>query len=100
MGKDGRTTYVLNTWNLNLDTLALAHDLDHGSDLGGSIKWGSTWKNLPVIEDGLWEGLSGGVGTEISVEAEGLHNWKVGLDGEQWCSWALLLSEDVATTAG
>lgn len=53
-----------------------------------------------MVEDGLWEGLSGGVGAEVSVEAEGLHNWEVSLDGEQWCSWALLLSKDVTTTAG
>lgn len=91
---------VLNTWNLNLDTLALTHLLDDGTDLGGSVKWGSTWKDLPMVEDGLWEGLSGGVGAEISVEAEGLHNWEVSLDGEEWGSWTLLLSKDVTTTAG
>lgn len=91
---------VLNTWNLNLDTLALTHLLDNGTDLGGSVKWGTTWKNLPVVKDGLWESLSGGVGTEISVETEGLHNWEIGLDGEQRGSWTLLLSEDVTTTAG
>jgi hypothetical protein len=93
-------TYVLNTWNLNLDTLALTHLLDDGSDLGGWVKWRSTWKKLPMIEDGLWEGLSGSVGAQISVEAEGLHNWEVSLDGEQRSSWTLLLSEDVTTSAG
>jgi hypothetical protein len=53
-----------------------------------------------MVEDGLWEGLAGGVRAEIGVEAEGLHDWQVSLDGEEWGTWTLLLGEDVATTAG
>jgi hypothetical protein len=93
-------TYVLNAWNLNLDTLALAHLLDDRADLGGAIEWGSTGKELPMVEDGLRERLSGGMRAQISVEAEGLHDWEVGLDGEERCAGALLLSKDVTTTAG
>ena len=52
-----------------------------------------------MIEDGLREGLAGGVGTEIGVEAERLHNGEVGLDSEERCSWALLFAEDVTTSA-
>jgi len=91
---------VLNTWNLNLDTLALTHLLDDLPDLGGTIEWRTTWENLPMVEDRLWECLSGGVRAEISIEAKRLHNWEVSLDGEQRSSWTLLLVEDVATTAG
>jgi hypothetical protein len=53
-----------------------------------------------MVKDGLWEGLSGGVGTEIGVETERLHDGKVGLDGEERCSRTLLLVEDVTTSSG
>lgn len=53
-----------------------------------------------MIEDGLGESLAGGGGTEIAVEAERLHDGEVGLDGEEGSAGALLLAEDVTTTAG
>jgi hypothetical protein len=51
-------TYVVDTWNLSLDTLALTHLSDDLADLGGGVKRRSTGENLPMIEDGLGEGLS------------------------------------------
>lgn len=53
---------------------------------------------LPMVEDRLREGLSSGVGAQLSVEAEGLGNGEVSLDSEHRGSWALLFTEDLATT--
>lgn len=53
-----------------------------------------------MIEDRLGEGLSRGMRAEIGVETEGLVDGEVRLDGEERCAGALLLSEDVTTTAG
>jgi hypothetical protein len=53
-----------------------------------------------VIEDGLREGLAGGMRAEVSVETEGFHDGQVGLDGEERSSWTLLLVEDVTSSSG
>jgi hypothetical protein len=53
-----------------------------------------------MIENGLWESLTRGVGTEICVETERLHDRKVCLDSEKRGSWTLLLVEDVTTSSG
>ena len=53
-----------------------------------------------MVEHHLGEGLARGSLSEIGVEAEGLHDGEVGLDGEEGSAGALLLVEDVATTAG
>jgi hypothetical protein len=52
------------------------------SDLGGGIEGRATGEDLPVVEDGLGESLSGGGLSEISVEAERLENGEVSLDVE------------------
>lgn len=96
----GGLTHVLDTGHLDLDTLALAHLGDNLADLGGVVQRRATGQDLPVVEDGLREGLAGGGGTEIAVEAEGLQDRQVGLDVEERSTGALLLLEDVTTTAG
>lgn len=90
---------VLDTRNELLDTLALSHGGDNLSDLGGGIEGRATGEDLPVVEDGLGESLSGGGLSEISVEAEGLENGEVGLDVEQRSTRSLLLAEDVTTSS-
>jgi len=75
-------TYVLNTWNLNLDTLTLPHFLDNVTRLGAGVKRRSTGKDLPMVEDGLREGLATSSGTEIGGETEGLVDGQVSLDVE------------------
>ena len=93
-------TYVLDTRNVLLDTLALAHLGDDSSDLGGGVERRTTGQDLPVIEDGLGESLAGGGLTKIAVEAERLQDGEVGLDVEQRSTGALLLGEDVTSPAG
>jgi hypothetical protein len=93
-------TYVVDTWNFHLDTLALTHVQYDLTNLGGSIKRRSTRKDLPVVKDLLWEGLSRGGLAKITVETERLHDGKVSLDGEQRSTRTLLLVEDVTSTAG
>lgn len=53
-----------------------------------------------MVEHGLGEGLSGGGGTQVTVEAERLNDGQVGLDGEQRSARALLLTEDDTTSPG
>lgn len=52
-----------------------------------------------MIEDTLRESLATGVGTEISSEAERLVDGQVSLNVEEGSTGALLLREDVTTTA-
>ncbi len=53
---------------------------------------------LPVVEHTLREGLAGGVLSEFTVEAKGLHDREESLDSEHGCSWPLLFAEDLSTT--
>lgn len=61
---------VIQSWNSFLKTLAL-------TCIGHDLRWlaaglhGISRKDLPVIEDTLWEGLTRGVGTKVSGEAYG-----------------------------
>lgn len=91
---------VLDTGHFDLETLALAHLGDDGSDLGGVVEGRATGQSLPMVEDGLGEGLSGSGLAQIGVEAERLQNGEVGLDVEQGSTGALLLVEDVTTSSG
>ncbi|TLD26845.1 hypothetical protein PspLS_04985 [Pyricularia sp. CBS 133598] len=92
-------TYVLDAGNLGLETLALPGVLDDGTSLGGGVEGRATLEDLPVVEDGLGEGLSRGTLAQIGVETERLHDGEVGLDGEQRGTGALLLVEDHTTAA-
>jgi hypothetical protein len=93
-------TYVLDTGNLDLDTLALTHLSNNLSNLAGRVQRRATGQNLPVVEDRLGEGLSGGGLAQVTVEAERLQDGEVSLDVEQRSTRPLLLVEDVTTTAG
>lgn len=93
-------TYVVDTGNLNLETLALAHSRNDIADLGSGVQRGPTGEDLPVVEDGLGESLTGGTSTEIGVETERLHDGEVGFDVEERSTGALLLGEDVTSAAG
>lgn len=91
---------VLVAGNDLLETLALTHLLDDLTGLSGGIKRRSTGKDVPVIEDGLGEGLTTGGGAEIGRETEGLVDGEVSLDGEERSTGTLLLREDVTTATG
>lgn len=95
-----RNTHVLDTRNVLLDTLALAHLHNDTTGLGGRVERVASRKDIPMIEHGLGESLTTSGGTEICVEAEGLVDGKIGLDVEQRSTRSLLLVEDVTTAAG
>lgn len=88
---------VLDTRNLNLDTLAFSHVLNNLTRLGGAIEDGTTRKNGPVVKHGLRESLPTSVGAEIGGETERLVDRQVGLDVEQRGTRTLLLREDVTS---
>lgn len=93
-------TYVFETRDLLLETLALTHVSNDLTRLGGGVERRSTREDIPVVKDGLREGLATGGGTEVTGETEGLVDGQVGLDVEQRSTGTLLLSVDVTTTAG
>jgi hypothetical protein len=93
-------TYVVDIRHLNLDTLALAHVGNDLSGHGGVVERRATLENLPVVEDQLREGLTGGVGSKIGGETEGLVDGKVSLDVEQRGTNTLGLLENVTSPAG
>ena len=53
---------------------------------------------LPVVHNRLRERLARRRSTELTVEAERLHDRKVCLDCEHGCADTLLFAEDLATT--
>lgn len=83
--------------DLGLETLA---STDLGDELLhlGSLVEGRAVHDLPMIEHTLGEGLASGMRAQLSVEAEGLGDGQVGLDGEHGSSGALLFREDLSTT--
>ena len=58
---------VIQGWDAFLQALAFARIGDDLAGLGGSIE-GVTRKNLPMVEDALWESLSGSVTAQIGGE--------------------------------
>lgn len=80
-----------------LETLASSDALDEFLNLAALLE-SRTAHQLPVVEHGLRERLSGRRRAEITVETEGLHDRQVRLDREHGCSGTLLLGEDLATT--
>lgn len=69
-----------------------------------NLEWASTgfgWvtgKNLPMIEDALWESLSSGVGTKISGESKGFVYRQVSLDNKHRGTGNLQFFENVTTS--
>ena len=90
---------TVKSWDVDIETLPLTDSLD-GVVKAVALFEGLTLEVLPVIEDHLWEGLTRGGTTEVLIEAEGLHNWKVSLDDHEWGTFTLLLVEGTATPLG
>ena len=91
-------THVLVTGHFLLETLALARLADIGTGLGALVERRAEVEDLPVVEDGLGEGLAAGRRAQLAVEPEGLHDGQVRLHGEHGRADALLLREDLSTT--
>ena len=90
---------TVESWDVDIETLPLTDGLD-GVVKAVALFEGFTLEVLPVVEDHLWEGLTGGGTTEVLIEAEGLHNWEVSLDDHKWGTFTLLLVEGTATPLG
>ena len=63
----------------------------------GAVSKGTSWKDLPVVEHALWEGLASGVGPQVSCEAEGLIDRQVGLDHKHGGAGSLCLLKHVSS---
>jgi hypothetical protein len=88
---------VIQGWDAFLQALAFARIGDDLAGLGGSIE-GVTRKNLPMVEDALWESLSGCVTAQIGGETERLVDRQVCLDDEHGRASDLAFLENVTTT--
>ncbi len=60
---------VIEAWDAGLKTLSLSDGFDELATLGGSVIW-VTGDELPMVEDALREGTTGGGGTESLGETE------------------------------
>merc|ERR1719391_1959607 len=63
----------------------------------GAVSKGTSWKDLPVVEHALWEGLASGVGPQVSCEAKGLIDRQVGLDHKHGGAGSLCLLKHVSS---
>lgn len=59
---------VFNWWDFWLESLSLSNSSDDFDDLVFFSEWIS-WKDIPVMEDRTWEGLSSGVRSQVSGES-------------------------------
>jgi len=75
--------------NFWLETLA-STDLDDQLLNFASLVDGRAGHDLPVVEDGLGEGLPTSLRAELSVETERLGDGEISLDGEHGRTSALL----------
>lgn len=87
---------LLVTWNLWFETSTLSLLLDNGTWLRGWVGW-VTAQHAPVVKDQLWESLTTSGLSQLTGETERLVNWQVGLDGEQWGTWSLLLRDNLTS---
>jgi len=90
---------VVEGWNTWLETLSLSNSFDDFVGLGSDLEW-ITAHELPMIEDALWEGSSGGGGSEDLGETEGLSDWEVSLHVDEWGSDNWLLRDDDTSSLG
>lgn len=76
---------VVEGGNAGLETLSLSDGVNELTTLGGVVE-NVTWNLLPMVEDALREGTTGGGGTERLSETEGLSDGQVSLDDEEGSS--------------
>jgi hypothetical protein len=84
---------VIKSGDVSLDTLSLSDRGNKFSSSGFGYQWIST-EFLPMIEDTLREGSSGGGGSEGLSETEGLGDGKVGLHVDERGSRNRLFSDN------
>lgn len=72
---------VVQGWDTFLETFTFACLHDNYAGLACRLHWVS-WKDLPVVEHTLWEGLATSVGTKVSCETwEGTEQKHVSISG-------------------
>jgi hypothetical protein len=90
---------VLEGWDTWLETLSLSDSLDETVGLGSFLGW-IVGEELPMIEGALWEGSSGGGGSEGLGETEGLTDWQVCLHDNEWGTSDWLLTDNNTSSLG
>ena len=77
---------VVEGWNTSTEALSGTNLLDKNASLACWVE-GIAVEALPMREDALREGTSGGSGSEGLGETEGLSDGKEGLHVDKRCSW-------------
>lgn len=90
---------IVEIWEFNFETLSLTDFGDKDVSLGTGFQW-VRFEGFPMVEDALWEGLTGSEGTEMCGETEGFSDWQVGLDLLEWGTSDLVFFLDGTTTGG
>ena len=85
--------------NAELETLSLSDGFDENASFGGAFEH-VAWNLLPMIEDALREGTTGGGSTERLGETEGLSDGQVSLDDEEGSSTDGFFSDNDTSTLG
>ena len=84
---------------MQFKSLSLSNSSNDFVGLGSLFK-GVTGHELPMIEDHLWEGSSGGGGSEHLGETEGLSDWQMSFHVDKWGSDNWLLGDDDTSSLG
>jgi hypothetical protein len=90
---------VVEGGNAGLETLSLSDGVNELTTLGGAFE-NVTWNLLPMVEDALREGTTGGGGTERLSETEGLSDGQVSLDDEEGSSSNWLFTDNDTSALG
>ena len=90
---------VIKSWNSWLESLSLSDGLDDDVSLGSWVKW-VTVHLVPMGEDALWEGSSGGGSSQGRGETERLSDWEISLHLHEWGSSNWLLTNDDTSSLG
>ena len=90
---------VIKSWNSLLESLSLSDGLNDDVSLGGCVKW-VTVHLVPMGEDALWEGSSGGGSSQGRGETERLSDWEISLHLHEWGSNNWLLTNDDTSSLG
>jgi len=90
---------VVEGWDTFAETLSGTDGGDEGGTLATLLK-GITVEELPMREDTLWEGTTGGGSSEGLGETEGLGDGKEGLHVDERGAWDGVLFVDNTSTLG
>jgi len=83
-------------WDLWHETLSCPDTLNDLLRLRALVKRAG-WKDLPMVKDALWKGLTAGSRPQMSDETKRFIDWQVSFDSKHWCPGDLRFLVDVTS---